>query len=60
MSFVKVQAANLWVISQQIWTKPPLKSIVIYIFLKYGMVRLFETLHTVSKVQNVYIPDENI
>ena len=42
---------NYWVILPQRWTKLPLKSMVIFIFLKFGMVKLFETLQTITDMK---------
>ena len=45
-NFKQCSPADYWVILPQRWTKLPLKSMVIFIFLKFGMVNLFETLQT--------------
>ena len=50
-NFKQHSPANYWVISPQRWTKQPLKSMVIFIFLKFGMVKVFETLQTFSNVK---------
>ena len=49
-NFKQHSQAKSWVILPQRWTKLPLKSMVIYIFLKFGIVKVFETLQTVSNV----------
>ena len=43
--------ADYRVILPQRWTKLPLKSMVIFIFLKFGMVKVFETLQTISNMK---------
>ena len=50
-NFKQHSSVDYWVISPQRWTKLPLISMVIFIFLKFGMVKLFETLQTVSNVK---------
>ena len=50
-NFKQHSPADYWVILPQIWTKLPLKSMVIFIFLKFGMVKLFETLQTISNMK---------
>ena len=50
-NFKRHSPADYWVILPQKWTKLPLKLMVIFIFLKFGMVKLFETLQTVSNMK---------
>ena len=50
-NFKQHSPADYWVILPQRWTKFPLKSMVIFIFLKFGMVKLFETLQTISNMK---------
>ena len=50
-NFKQHSPTDYWVILPQRWTKLPLNSMVIYIFLKFGMVKLFETLQTISNMK---------
>ena len=50
-NFKQHSSANYWVIWPQRRTKLPLKSMVIFFFLKFGMVKLFETLQTISNTK---------
>ena len=50
-NFKQCSPVDYWVILPQRWTKLPLKSMVIFIFLKFGMVKLFETLQSISNMK---------
>ena len=50
-NFKQCSPADYGVILPQRWTKLPLKSMAVFIFLQFGMAKHFETLQTISNMK---------